>query len=143
MNVHFRSLVVGQDWDWVYSHMPLTLAEDLNGIIAEDVLTGERYAAIVLYGWTKNSCMAHVIITNPIVLRHGLVENFKWYVFDVCERNIVIGVVPSDNKKALKFDAHIGFKEVYRIKDGYEIGNDMVVMELRRGQQQEGQSEAA
>lgn len=137
MRVEYHPLIVGRDWKWIHEQLPLTLAEDIRGIVAVDLDKQERVAAIVLYGWTANSVMAHVVIKNPMVLRHGLIEEFKNYVFNTCGRGIVIGVVPSDNHKALRFDSHLGFKEVYRVKDGYEVGNDMVVMEMRNGQQQE------
>jgi len=144
MKVEFHNMVVGRDWGWICENLPLSLSEDLRGIIAVDVDKQERIAAVILYGWTENSVMAHVIIKNPMVLRHGLIKEFKRYVFDVCKRSIVIGTVPSDNHKALRFDTHLGFKEIHRIKDGYEIGNDIVIMEMRSdGQQQESARSAS
>lgn len=138
MNVQFLNLVVARDWAWIQDKLNLTLCEDIRGIVAVDMDKQEHLAAIVLTGWTGNTVTSHVAITNPIVLKYGLIEEFKRYVFVDCGVKIVIGLVASDNEKALKFDAHIGFREVHRITDGMADGVDIVIMELRDGWQQQG-----
>ena len=57
-----------------------------------------------------------------------MLEEFCYYVFVTCGKEQMIGVVPATNEKALKFDKHIGFKEVVRIPDGFDHGVDYVVM---------------
>ena len=89
-------------------------------------------AAIVLDSWTANSCTAHIAIEDPLVLRHGFLELGCDFIFNHANRGVVIGLVPANNHKALKFDKHIGFKEVYRIKDGYAVDVDYVILEMRR-----------
>lgn len=53
------------------------------------------------------------------------------YVFNTAGLNVVLGLVPSGNVKALRFDKHIGFSEVARIKDAHPDGA-LIVLELRR-----------
>lgn len=107
-----------------------TWCEDSRGIIAER--NGEALAICVFDSWTWNSCMIHIWIGNPFVLKNGFAEEVFNYVFGMCDRNLIVGATPSDNKKALKFIKHIGFKELTRIKDGDRVGVDLVITEMRK-----------
>ena len=105
--------------------------EDTKGIIAWGD-EGIPLAICVLDSWSYNSCQIHIWIESAFVLKHGFAEEVFNYVFNTCQRNMIIGVTPSDNPKALKFIKHIGFEELYRIKDGYKVGVDYVVTEIRK-----------
>ena len=107
------------------------ICSDTKGIIALDD-DGMPQAICVLDSWSFNSCQIHIWIENAFVLKHGFAEAVFNYVFNDCGRNIIIGVTPSDNEKALRFIKHIGFEEVSRIKDGYMVGVDYVVTEIRK-----------
>ncbi len=65
-------------------------------------------------------------------MKHGYPEEVFNYVFNTCDKGVVIGVTPSNNEQALKFNAHLGLTEIYRIKDGYDVGIDYVVQQLRK-----------
>ena len=56
---------------------------------------------------------------------------FHW-PFERWGLNAVIGLVTEGNTQALKFDLHLGFKEVYRIRAGGSGGEDLIVLEMRR-----------
>ena len=107
------------------------MCEDTKGIIAwgdDDI----PVAVCVLDTWSFNSCQIHIWIENAFVLKHGFAEEVFNYVFNTSGRNMIIGVTPSDNPKALKFIKHIGFVELFRIKDGHQQGVDYVVTEIRK-----------
>ena len=53
------------------------------------------------------------------------------YPFEVCKVRIVIGLVPSGNDQALRFNDHIGFK-IDSILDGAHPDGSLVVMTMRR-----------
>ena len=108
------------------------ICEDTKGITALD---GDNVpqAVCVLDGWSPNSCIIHIWINNPFVLKHGFAEEIFNFVFsEESGRTKIIGVTPSDNLKAVKFIKNIGFKEVYRISDGYKVGVDYVVTEMNK-----------
>lgn len=107
------------------------MTEDTKGISAWDE-DGNPLAVCVLDSWSWNSCQIHIWIENAFVLKHGFAQEVFNYVFNTCERNLIIGVTPADNPKALKFIRHIGFEEIYRIKDGYKVGVDYVVTQIRK-----------
>jgi hypothetical protein len=86
-------------------------------------------AAVVYDGWTKNACEAHVCIDSPVagraLLPHALVYPFQHV-------GVLLGSVPASNQRALRLDKHLGFREVGRVKDGWDSGVDLVRLELRR-----------
>lgn len=108
---------------------PIMMA-DTKGITAFDE-KGLPVAVCVFDSWSYNSCQIHIWIENAFVLRSGFAEEVFNFVFD-SGRTMIIGVTPADNDKALKFIKHMGFEEVYRIKDGYKIGVDYVITEIHK-----------
>ena len=132
VNVVFRKINCDDDWDWVTDKVPLLLIPDMTSILAIDKDTGDRLACCIMDTWTNSSCQIHFVIANPLVLRHGFFQEISRFVFDTSKRIKMIGIVPSDNERALRMDRKIGFVEVARIKDGHDFGVDSVVMELTR-----------
>ena len=117
-------------------YMPSTarpnICEDTRGITATDD-DGIPQAVCVFDNWSYNSCMIHIWIENAFVLRHGFAEEVFQFAFsEESGRELIIGITPADNDKALKFIKHIGFVEVYRIKHGYKKGVDYVVTEMHK-----------
>ena len=55
------------------------------------------------------------------------------YPFRVCGVNMVIGLVPSGNTQALRFNKHIGFKTEL-VLDGAHPDGSLVLMTMRRGE---------
>lgn len=123
-------LTENAEWSWVYERARPIRTEDTTGFVA---YRGDRLvAAIVFDSWTANSCVAHIAIDEPFVLRHGFIETGCDFVFNHANRGVIVGLVPANNHKALKFDKHIGFKEICRVKDGYKVGVDYIILEMRQ-----------
>ncbi len=108
------------------------LMENTRGIVACDEY-GEPQGVCVLDSWSANSCQMHLWLKTPMVLRHGFQEEVFDFVFG-SGRNKIITVVPSNNEKVLRLlhNKKFGFKELTRIKDGFEMGVDYVVSELKK-----------
>jgi len=122
-----------QPWHWVDipdSAKPRR-CEDTRGIIAIDENTNEMLAACLFDTWTYNSCQIHIYIKNPIVIKHGFLHELFDYAFNTGGRNVIIGVTPADNAKALKFIRHTGFVKQGVIPDGYKQGVDFVLTTMR------------
>lgn len=118
-----------EHWERIPDSARSPLAQDTRGITA--LKDGQISAVCLLDNWTLNSCIGHLWIDDPIVTRRGFLEEICGFVFG-SGREVILGFVPSDNEKALKFNAHLGFKELFRIKDGYKRGVDIVAIELRK-----------
>ena len=109
---------------WVKELIDPVFCEDTKGIVA--VKDGEPIGVMLLDQWTETSVQCHIGIVNPICLRRMPYE-FCNYVFNTCGRKILIGLTPADNKKAMRLNEHLGFKEVMRMKDAYKQGVDYVM----------------
>jgi hypothetical protein len=88
--------------------------------------------ACVADSFTVTTCIVHIAVINPMILRHGFLQQIAEYLFIDRDRLKIIGIVPSDNEKALKLNKHIGFEKVAQLKDFYDVGVDYVILELER-----------
>lgn len=91
---------------------------------------GKILGVVGFDAWNGASCEMHVAGEGNWCSRELLFAVFD-YAFNVAQLNVVLGMVPASNAKALRFDKHVGFTEVARIRDGAPDG-DMVILELRR-----------
>lgn len=133
MRAHFREFHGPSDWGWVLLHLPgLKRVEDTGGIMCIDLDTNETVAGVVFDTWTHSSVCVHQIVTNPMVLRHGFFEEVADYVFNVAEREVMVGLVPANNEKALKLNEKIGFKECGRVPDAIMLGLDLIIMQVHK-----------
>jgi hypothetical protein len=113
---------------YVRSVLQVAISSETRGLIAIDA-NETPIGVVLLDNWTANSVMGHIAVQKPIALRELLPEAFK-YVFNFCQKSMMLGSVPADVTKALKLNAHIGFKELYRVKDGWDVGIDMVLIQM-------------
>lgn len=132
MKVEFRDFEGVIDWPFVQKHVPILRVEDTCGIVAVNTDTGETIAAAIFDNWTNNSATLTLIISNPMVIRHGFMECISYYAFVEKKRKLVHSWVASNNAKALKLNAHAGFTPVLTMKDGYADGVDYLIQQLTR-----------
>jgi len=126
----FKAFKPSEDWGWVTYMLDIPLSTDMRGIVA--VQDGVRKGVVLLENWTHNGCVAHFAATTPMVWRHGLhVEAFK-YVFETNGMDFMLGYIPASNRESWRLAEHMGLREVYRIRDGFAPGDDMVMYELRK-----------
>lgn len=93
---------------------------------------GKLIAGMVMDCYVKDArCSMHVAGDG----KQWLNREFLWfcfhYVFDQLGCKVVLGMVNADNEDALKFDRHLGFRNLCVIKDG--AGEcDLIVLQMRR-----------
>ena len=104
---------------------------DSKGIAVVDD-SGELQAGAIFDSFTHSSCQAHLYVYNKMVFRHGFLEEVANYLFNTCNLQVILGKVPEDNEAALRLNQHMGFEELFRIKDAIAIGVSCVIMQLRR-----------
>lgn len=115
---------------YINSVLLVPISAATRGIVAIDD-KGVPCGVCLADGWTHTACTTHVAIQNPMCLRK-LFHEFAEYVFVTCEKQMMIGVVESSHTDATKLDRHIGFKEIYRITDGYAPGVDQLILRLNK-----------
>lgn len=87
-------------------------------------------------GWTNTSVAAHWFIRHPRCLM-PLWREVVAYLAQHGKKKI-IGTTPSDNTRALKMIFNrLGWREVARIKDGWDDGIDIIISEYRIHAQQQ------
>jgi hypothetical protein len=130
--IRFKPLTEQAEWTWFKERTHVLQCEDSQGIVAFD----DRgiQAVLVADSFSPDACNVHMAIGNPMVIRHGFLNEVGNHLFNICGRNHIFGLVPSNNEKALKFDLHIGFREVCRIPDGVGTGTDYIVLRMDKSE---------
>jgi RimJ/RimL family protein N-acetyltransferase len=124
----FKLIDTQEEKAWAKAKTHAIICEDTQGIMAYD---GDKFVACAIFdSFTVDACNVHWAIDNPFVLRRGFLTAICDYLFNVRGRERIFGLIPSDNKKALKLDAHIGMEEVARIPDAFAKGVDYIVMRM-------------
>lgn len=93
---------------------------------------GRLIAGVVFDSYVAGArCCMHVAGDGKTWLNREYLWFCFHYAFEQMGCKVVIGLVNADNDDALRFDRHIGFKEVARIPDG--AGDcDLVVLAMQR-----------
>tara|TARA_R110000772_G_scaffold33324_10_gene81222 strand:+ start:2222 stop:2674 length:453 start_codon:yes stop_codon:yes gene_type:complete len=132
MDINYRAISSEDDWKWLYDRAKPVLTPNTTGIVCFDRVKMQIVAMCAFDNWTETSVQMHMAIDNPMILRHGLLEEISQYVYRDAGRDIILATVPADNEKALKLNTHIGMSVVHTIKDGFKRGVDYHLLELRK-----------
>lgn len=107
-------------------------SNDARGVVYKTV--SASIAAMALYDhWTPNSVNVHIYSQNPKYLfdkefTHAIFH----YPFEQCQKGLLIGMTPSSHEASLAVSRYLGFREVYRLKDAWEPGVDIIIKEMRK-----------
>ena len=130
--IAFKPLTEQSEWDWVLARANPMQVKDTQGIVAYENTTGEIAGIVIMDSWTPSGCQTHFAIDNPICIRRGLFREVAIHIHITCNRRYIFGLIPANNDKAHKFDLKMGFEEVARIPEGYDIGVDYIVVRLAK-----------
>lgn len=91
---------------------------------------GEVKAVVVYCSFFGKSCMIHVTGDGSHWATKDFLKAVFDYPFNKWKLKVIIGTVAGSNKKALRLDRHLGFREVATIPDAHNNG-DLVILEMR------------
>lgn len=128
--ISFHAMETKAEWDWIAARAECVYCADSKGMVAYK--DGKLVGAVAFDHWSHNSCHIHIAVEDMLIFKHGWPEAVFGYIFNQCDKGIIMGITPACNERALKFILHIGFVEVYRLKDGFEVGIDFVCTEYRK-----------
>ena len=115
---------------WLERRASCRLTTDARALAAVD--SGGHIRAMVAFDdITGGSCELHVSAESSLALRALLPACYR-YVFNELGLAVAIGLVPANNDGGLEFAHRLGFREKYRIRDGWSQGVDLLLHELRR-----------
>ncbi len=118
------------DLFWLCERAKCWLTPTATGIKTVDAAGNVR--GVVAYDdWAPNSVRAHMAVESPIAWRSLVGPAFR-YPFLQRGVGLIVATIPAYNETSERMTKHLGFKETYRIKDGWRVGEDMIVLEMRR-----------
>jgi RimJ/RimL family protein N-acetyltransferase len=119
-----------EDRDFFVSKVCLGVTDGFRGI---KIIEGDEVLGMVGYDdWTVTGVTMHIYVKDTRALSGGkfIEEAFRFPFSN--GRKVVVGTIPSDNLASIKFAEWLGFDETYRIRDGYDDGIDMIILEMRK-----------
>lgn len=106
--------------------LPLPYSPSMRGVTNEE--------AMVIYdAWTPNAVQVHIYSPGPKSLfRKDFINEIFKYPFEQCGKDLIYSVTPGNAEGSLAISRALGFRETYRMRNGWAVGIDMVVKEMRR-----------
>lgn len=116
--------------DWLCERIGLEPTKNIQciGSIVGGIIRG----VVGFDNYNGASIMMHVA-GEPGWLNRGLIRAAFDYPFNVCKVNVVIGLVPSGNRDAIRFNTHLGFK-VVNVLEGAHPDGSLWLMTMERGE---------
>jgi len=119
-----------EEYEWLVERSGCDITPGFKAIKVVDS-EGKIHGMVGYGNWTANAVVLTIALDNPAALREVLKWGFR-YPFEQCNRGIALAMVRGKNKRSLSLCNKVGFREVYRVKDGIEVGEDMVMFQMRR-----------
>ena len=122
---------------WIASRIGLGhLSRAARGICAVDE-RGTIRGGVLYDTWAPNSVQAHMATETPIAWRallpHVFIYPFLGPKADGADgRGVIFSLIRGSNARSLAMAKSLGFREADRIRDGYNMGEDYVRVEMRR-----------
>lgn len=117
-------------YQWLIERIGCTVTPEFKAIAAVDD-AGRIHGMAGFDLWTENSVTINIALENPAALRTILRPIFN-YAFVQAGRGVALATVREANVRSRELVEHVGFTEVYRVKDGIRVGEDMILYQMRR-----------
>ena len=97
------------------------------------VVNGGLVLAVSFNGFVGKVAQIHVAMAEGwhFTPRAMLREVFR-YAFETAQLEMLIGILNSKNDRAMKYDLHLGFRELHRLPGMHEDGGDLVMLGLKK-----------
>ena len=118
------------DFTWLIEATQCALTPGARAIKATDA-AGKVRGMVAYDWWTESACYAHMAVDTPVAWR-SLVRPAFMYPFVECDRRKLLALIPSHNTKSWGLAKHFGFTVVHAIRDGWAVGDDLLLLEMRR-----------
>lgn len=118
------------EYGWLCQSTGYAPASDFRAIVAVDEATGRIEGLVGYDHWMPNSVHMHVRLASPAC--RGLVRAAFEYPFQQVGCGVALGFTPAHCGEGVRLAKRLGFREAYRIREGWAVGVDTVVFEMRR-----------
>lgn len=124
------SAALPSDFGWIQERTGCARTNGFKAIKATD--DAGRILGMVAYdGWTENAVQAHMAVDTPVAWRALLKPAFE-YPFIQAGKSVILAIIPAGNARSVNLAKRFGFRETYRVRDGWATGEDLVLLEMRR-----------
>jgi hypothetical protein len=117
--------------DWFQAQTGAGWRSDSRGFVAINA-AGKPLGALMFESFTPTMCMVHIAIDNPLILRHGFLEEGFGYAYNYRDVKCLRAMLPENREKCIKFIKHLGFEEETRLEHGFQSGIDFVYYKLHK-----------
>jgi RimJ/RimL family protein N-acetyltransferase len=117
-------------YGWLVQRTGCALTSDFRAIEAMDG-RGDVRGMVGYCNWTKAAVQLHIAVEAPSVWR-ALLRPALEYPFVERGQRVLLGLIAASNKRSARFARAVGFRDVARIRDGWDVGEDFVLFQLRR-----------
>jgi hypothetical protein len=117
------------DYGWIAERAGLVIGPQFRAIKAVDE-SGNIHGMVGYDGWTQSACSIHVALDNPLALRVLIIPGFG-IPFREFKRSVVMAMVLSTNARSLALVRRLGFRQTHTVRDGWAVGVDLVMFEMR------------
>lgn len=126
------SAATHEDLAWLETRSGAVLTRHATGIKALDA-KGNVRGVVGFDDAAPASIRAHMAVDTAIVWRSLLPAAFA-YVFEQLGKAVLVGTIRASNRTSMRLAKAAGMYETHRIRDGWAVGEDLCVYELRREQ---------
>ena len=128
--MEMKPLTTAEEWQWMKARTHLICCEDSQGIVAYEPNTRNILGVCVADSFSTDACNVHLAIDKPSILRRGFLNEVGRHLFIANKRERVFGLVPDNNAKAIRFNEHIGFKEVARVPQAISADIGYIIFKM-------------
>lgn len=118
------------NFGWLYAKCGLSPLADMQAIEAVDG-KGRILGMVGFCDWKPNSVQLHFALAAPTAIR-SLAPVASQLVFERFGRNVALATVSENNRKSARLVEWLGFREFFRIPEGWGRGVDLLLFEMRR-----------
>ena len=115
---------------WLTSRAQVNASPEMKAIAVIDA-TGKIHGMAGFDGWTPNSVVVTLALDTPVAFKRLIWALFH-FAFVQARRGVLLATVKGSNARSIKLCKHVGMREVYRVRDGITVGEDLVIFEMRR-----------
>lgn len=114
----------------LFDHAGVQPCADMQALVWVNQETQQIEWVVGYTGFMGKVCQMHVVNLSTRRAPRKLLKAAFDYPFNQLNLKTVLGIVNSKNDQAMKFDRHLGFKELMRLEGQHDDGGDLVVLAM-------------
>lgn len=118
----------------LFDHAGVQPCADMQALVWLNDETQQIEWVVGYTGFIGKVCQVHVVNLSTRRAPRKMLRAAFDYPFNQLGLQTVLGIVNSKNEQAMRFDRHLGFKELMRLEGQHEDGGDLVVFAMDRSE---------